>query len=56
LWLAECLARQGRHDEAWQVFDLTVSTINDLGLICKPNIGPPGEAIFLVPNALTVPQ
>jgi len=31
-WLAECLARQGRHDEARQVFDLTVSTFNHLGL------------------------
>jgi len=34
-WLAECYARQGRVDEAREVFDRTVSTGNDLGLFAE---------------------
>ena len=34
-WLAECLARQGRSDEAREVFDRVASTSNDLGLFAE---------------------
>lgn len=34
-WLAECLARQGRMDEAEEVFARAVSTGNDLGLYAE---------------------
>jgi GH15 family glucan-1,4-alpha-glucosidase len=41
-WLAECLARQGRLDDAHHVFDRTVTAGNDLGLFseeCEPDSG-----------------
>jgi GH15 family glucan-1,4-alpha-glucosidase len=34
-WLVECLARQGRTEEARKVFDRAVSTANDLGLFSE---------------------
>lgn len=34
-WLAECLARQGRSEEARQVFDRAAGTCNDLGLFSE---------------------
>ncbi|MCA1724547.1 MAG: glycoside hydrolase family 15 protein, partial [Thermomicrobia bacterium] len=34
-WLAECLARQGRVNEAREVFDRVASTSNDLGLYAE---------------------
>ena len=34
-WLAECLARQGRVDEARQVFERAAGTANDLGLFSE---------------------
>jgi GH15 family glucan-1,4-alpha-glucosidase len=34
-WLAECLGRQGRADEARAVFDRASSTANDLGLFAE---------------------
>jgi GH15 family glucan-1,4-alpha-glucosidase len=34
-WLAECLARQGRSEEARRVFDRAVATANDLGLFSE---------------------
>jgi GH15 family glucan-1,4-alpha-glucosidase len=34
-WLAECLARQGRCDEARAVFDRAASTANDVGLFAE---------------------
>jgi GH15 family glucan-1,4-alpha-glucosidase len=34
-WLAECLARQNRLDEAHAVFQTTASTGNDLGLFSE---------------------
>jgi GH15 family glucan-1,4-alpha-glucosidase len=34
-WLAECLARQGRADEARAVFDRATDTANDLGLFAE---------------------
>jgi GH15 family glucan-1,4-alpha-glucosidase len=34
-WLAECLARQGRVEEARRIFDRAVSTANDVGLFAE---------------------
>ena len=34
-WLVECLARQGRLDDARRVFDKTMATANDLGLFSE---------------------
>jgi len=34
-WLAECLARQQRHDEARATFDRAAGTANDLGLFAE---------------------
>lgn len=34
-WLAECLARQDRYEEARQVFDRTLAAANDLGLFSE---------------------
>jgi GH15 family glucan-1,4-alpha-glucosidase len=34
-WLAECLAHQGRGDDAREVFDRVASTSNDLGLFAE---------------------
>ena len=34
-WLAECLARQGRIEEARVVFDQATATSNDLGLFAE---------------------
>lgn len=34
-WLAECLARQGRLDEARQAFQLALAVGNDLGLFAE---------------------
>jgi GH15 family glucan-1,4-alpha-glucosidase len=34
-WLVECLARQGRLDEARSVFDRAIATANDLGLFAE---------------------
>jgi GH15 family glucan-1,4-alpha-glucosidase len=34
-WLVECLARQGRSDDAREVFDRVASTSNDLGLYAE---------------------
>ena len=34
-WLAECLARQGREEEAREVFDRASSAASDLGLFTE---------------------
>src|SRR5205085_11447647 len=34
-WLVECLARQGRLDDARRVFDKAMATANDLGLFSE---------------------
>ena len=52
-WLAECLARQGRFDEARAVFDHTVSTGNELGLFSEEYDPNSREMLGNFPQALT---
>lgn len=52
-WLAECLAHQGRIDEAQSVFDRSLSTSNDLGLFSEMYDAENGEMLGNFPQALT---
>lgn len=52
-WLVECLARQGRIDEAREVFDRTLSTSNDLGLFSEMYDMEKGEMLGNFPQGLT---
>ncbi|MGZ3512880.1 MAG: glycoside hydrolase family 15 protein [Thermodesulfobacteriota bacterium] len=53
LWLVECLARQGRIDEAYKVFDRVLSTGNDLGLFSEEYDTRSGEMMGNFPQGLT---
>jgi GH15 family glucan-1,4-alpha-glucosidase len=52
-WLAECLARQGRLDDARVVFDRALATGNDLGLFAEEYDPAAGEMLGNFPQALT---
>ncbi len=52
-WLAECLARQGRSDEAHVVFKRALSTGNDLGLFSEEYDPEKREMLGNFPQALT---
>lgn len=52
-WLAECLARQGRIDEAREVFDRVASTSNDLGLFAEEFDTRADEMLGNFPQGLT---
>ena len=52
-WLAECLARQGRVDEAHEVFERGLSTGNDLGLFSEEYDTKSQEMLGNFPQALT---
>ena len=52
-WLAECLARQGRVEEARKVFDRASSTGNDLGLFSEEYDTKTGEMLGNFPQGLT---
>jgi pentatricopeptide repeat protein len=53
LWLMECLARQGRIDEAHKIFDRMLSTGNDLGLFSEEYDTRGGEMMGNFPQGLT---
>jgi pentatricopeptide repeat protein len=52
-WLAECLARQGRIEDAREVFDQAVSTGNELGLFSEEYDPHTDQALGNFPQALT---
>jgi pentatricopeptide repeat protein len=52
-WLAECLARQGRVEEARKVFDRASSTGNDLGLFSEEYDTRDDEMLGNFPQGLT---
>jgi GH15 family glucan-1,4-alpha-glucosidase len=52
-WLVECLAKQGRHDEAREAFDRALETRNDLGLFSEEYDPEKGELLGNFPQALT---
>jgi GH15 family glucan-1,4-alpha-glucosidase len=52
-WLAECLARQGRVDEAEEVFRRASETANDLGLFAEEYDPREEEMLGNFPQALT---
>ncbi|HEX5502351.1 MAG TPA: glycoside hydrolase family 15 protein [Thermomicrobiales bacterium] len=52
-WLAECLARQGRLEDARAVFDRAASTSNDLGLFAEEYAPDTGDLLGNFPQGLT---
>lgn len=52
-WLAECLARQGRMDQAREVFQDALATGNDLGLFAEEFDPDAGEMLGNFPQGLT---
>ncbi|HEY8599510.1 MAG TPA: glycoside hydrolase family 15 protein [Thermomicrobiales bacterium] len=52
-WLAECLAHQGRMEEAREVFDRASATGNDLGLFAEEWDSHGGEMLGNFPQGLT---
>jgi GH15 family glucan-1,4-alpha-glucosidase len=52
-WLAECLVRQGRRDEAREVFERACETVNDLGLFAEEWHPGTGQMLGNFPQALT---
>jgi GH15 family glucan-1,4-alpha-glucosidase len=52
-WLAECLAQQGRTEDARAVFDRTLATANDLGLFSEEYDTEAKESLGNFPQGLT---
>ncbi len=52
-WLADCLARQGRVEDARAVFDASLATGNDLDLFSEEYDTEKGELLGNFPQGLT---
>jgi GH15 family glucan-1,4-alpha-glucosidase len=52
-WLVECLARQGRHGEATEVYEQACAGANDLGLFAEQYDVTSGEQLGNFPQGLT---
>ncbi len=52
-WLVDCMAHQGRLEEAGEVFDRALSTGNDLGLFSEEYDTKAGEMLGNFPQGLT---
>jgi GH15 family glucan-1,4-alpha-glucosidase len=52
-WLAECLARQGRREEAEAMFERALATGNDLGLYAEEYDADGGQMLGNFPQGLT---
>ncbi len=52
-WMADCLALQGRHDEARAQFERVIAVANDLGLLSEEYDVPAGHLAGNFPQALT---
>jgi GH15 family glucan-1,4-alpha-glucosidase len=52
-WLAQCLAGQGRADDAQAAFDRALRTASELGLFSEEADGKTGEALGNFPQAFT---
>jgi GH15 family glucan-1,4-alpha-glucosidase len=52
-WLAECLSRQGRIEEAQRVFDRSLATANDLDLFAEEYDTGAKELLGNFPQGLT---
>jgi GH15 family glucan-1,4-alpha-glucosidase len=52
-WLAECLAHQGQHDDAVEVFDRAVAAGNELGLFSEEFDQRTGEMLGNFPQGLS---
>jgi GH15 family glucan-1,4-alpha-glucosidase len=52
-WLAECLAHQGRAEEATEVFERACETMNDVGLFAEEFDPRTGDMLGNFPQGLT---
>jgi GH15 family glucan-1,4-alpha-glucosidase len=52
-WLAQCLAGQGKADEAQEAFDRALRTASELGLFSEEADGETGQALGNFPQAFT---
>jgi len=52
-WLADCMAKQGRHEEARRMLERVIGLSNDVGLLSEEFHVPSGRLIGNIPQALT---